>query len=124
MRYYLGQIIDHYTLLQFLGKGPFTEVYLGENRFAEALLFAVKTPAQASIDAASLLERRYRILSRLNHTSIVTGYLLHNPEPVLRLDYAPGRSLQDGITAGNAYDLSFVITSISQIAEALEYAHN
>ena len=49
---------------------------------------------------------------------------MDGPEPVLRLDYAPGRSLQDGIVAGKYYDLLFVVASISQIAHALGYAHN
>src|SRR2546429_5712832 len=124
MQYYPGQIIGHYILLEVLGEGPFTKVYLGKNRFVEHPLFALKTPAQASSDASSTLERRYHILSRLNHASIIACYLVDSPDPVLRLDYASGRSLQDGIAAGKDYDLPFVIASISQIAHALGYAHN
>src|SRR5216110_632397 len=97
MQYYPGQIIGHYILLEVLEKGPFTKVYLAKNRFVENPLFAMKTLVQASSDASATLERRYHILSRLNHTSVITCYLVDGPEPVLRLDYAPGRSLQDGI---------------------------
>ena len=123
MRYYPGHTIGNYTLCQLLGRGPFTEVYLAKNRFAEKVLFTVKTPAQASIDASSILQHRYNILSRLNHTSIIPCYLLDSSEPVVRLDYAPGGSLQDSITAGDSHDLPFIIACILQIASALDYAH-
>ena len=116
--------IGRYDLVKLLGKGPFTEVYLGQNDLVREMHYAVKRPLQRSTDHLQLLQRRVYILSQLEHPSIVRTYTLDNPEPGIGLTFAQQGSLYERISTGDSCDLRFIISCTLQLMDALAYAHS
>jgi hypothetical protein len=119
-----GQKIGDYELLQRLGTGPFTEVFLGKNVYDEKILFAIKTLSQPSRSSQELLAKRIGIASRLNHPAVIKFSRQSGPEPAFALYYAQQGSLRTKLAAGQSSNLAFIINCVQQIANALYYAHS
>jgi predicted ATPase/DNA-binding CsgD family transcriptional regulator len=67
-----------------------------------------------------------RTLAHLSHPHIVRvlDFALHEGFPFLVMEYAPGGSLRQRHPAGSRLRLATIVSYISQVASALQYAHD
>jgi serine/threonine protein kinase len=120
MRICLGQHVGNYQIRRLLGRGGFAEVYLG----TRAALKVLTGPLDEH--EAGAFQREARLLAGLIHPHIVRvlDFGLQDATPFLVLDYAPGGTLRQRHPKGEQLPLTTVIEYVSQIASALQSAHN
>lgn len=121
----VGQQLGNYRLIRLLGQGGFAEVYLGEHIY-------LGTPAAIKVlhtliasENSEHFRREARTIARLVHPHIVRvlDYGLEGMTPFLVEDYAPNGSLRTRHARGVPLPLPTVVDYVSQIADALQYAH-
>src|SRR5262249_19081659 len=121
----VGQQLGNYRLVSLLGHGGFAEVYLGQHE---------RLPLQAAIKVlhvnlmgseAEYFQREAETIARLAHPSIVRilDYDVQEGVPFLVIDYAPGGSMRWRYPKGSLVPLPIIISSVKQVADALQYAH-
>jgi serine/threonine protein kinase len=123
---HVGQQLGNYRLLHLLGRGGFADVYLGEHVY-------LKKPAALKVlhmrlgeqDAAQFL-REAQTLAGLDHPHIVRvlDFAVQDGMPFLVMDYAIGGTLRTRHPAGTRVPLEQILAYISQVASALQYAHD
>jgi tRNA A-37 threonylcarbamoyl transferase component Bud32/DNA polymerase III delta prime subunit/MFS family permease len=120
-----GQQLGNYTLVQLLGRGGQAEVYLGEHRYlkSEAALKVLHASLDDQHSAQFLSEAQ--TLARLVHPSIVRvlDFTVEQGTPVLIMDYAPEGTMRQRYPPGTRVPLATVVSTASQVASALQYAH-
>ena len=121
----VGQQLGNYRMVRLLGQGGFAEVYLGEHVY-------LGTPAAIKVlhtliasDNTEHFRREARTIARLVHPHIVRvlDYGIEGMTPFLVEDYAPNGSLRTRHARGVPLPLPTVVEYVSQIADALQYAH-
>src|SRR2546430_2341571 len=121
----VGQQLGNYRMVRLLGQGGFAEVYLGEHVY-------LGTPAAIKVlhtliasDNTEHFRREARTIARLVHPHIVRvlDYGIEGMTPFLVEDYAPNGSLRTRHARGVPLPLPTVGEYVSQIADALQYAH-
>jgi serine/threonine protein kinase len=121
-----GQQFGNYRLTRLLGQGGFAEVYLGEH-------ILMQSPAAIKILYASLIPtdmqtflQEARTLVALDHPRIVRvkDCGIENGIPFLVMDYAPNGTLRQRYPKNTRASLADVINYVSQVAPALQYAHD
>jgi serine/threonine protein kinase len=122
---HVGQQLGNYRLIQLLGQGNFSEVYLGEHIHLN-MQAAIKVlhGQLASHDVESFLTEA-RTLAHLRHPHIiqVLDFGVEGTTPFLVMDYAPGGNLRQRHPKGILIPLDTIISYVMQVAEALQYAH-
>jgi WD40 repeat protein len=122
----VGQQLGNYRLVRLLGQGGFAEVYLGEHIYLD-------TPAAIKVlytQLASEDEEQFRTEARtvagLIHPHIVRilDYGVEGTTPFLVMDYAPHGTLRNQHPKGVPLPLATVVSYITQLADALQYAHD
>jgi serine/threonine-protein kinase len=118
--------IGSFEVIRELGRGGMGVVYLGRDTRLDRPV-AIKTlPEDLALDPDRLarFEREARVLASLNHSGIGAIYGLEESEgrKHLVLEYVEGRTLAE-ILAGGAVPVHEAIDIATQIAEALEAAH-
>ena len=122
----VGQQFGNYQLIKLLGRGGCSEVYLGKHRYLNS--YAALKVLHARIHPGD--EHRYlaeaQRLVDLRHSHIVhlLDFCIEDGTPVLIVDYAPNGSLRQRYPQGTQMLLTTVVGFVSQIASALQYAHN
>ena len=123
-----GTRLDTYQLIRRLGGGNFGDVYLSEDlhnntQVAIKVLEPIKTQ-----EANQLFLREVRSLVRLKHPHIVPvrdfGVDEKTGIPFIVMEYAPNGSLRQCHPRGTLVPLETVVTYVTQIADALQYAHD
>ncbi|HLG77208.1 MAG TPA: serine/threonine-protein kinase, partial [Ktedonobacteraceae bacterium] len=120
------RIVGNYQLLRVLGKGGFAEVYLGKhihlNTYAAVKLLRTHMDRQA----VDKFRREARLVAQLRHPHIIsiTDFGVTAGVPYLVMDYAPGGTLRQLFPEGTVVDPLTVLSYLSPIAEALDYAHS
>lgn len=119
-----GQI-GKYRLLRLLAEGGFASVYLGEHIHLDTLA-AIKI-LRASLESGDQDEFRKeaRIVARLRHPHIIRvhDFDIEANMPFLVMDYAPRGNLRQRHPRGSRLSLSTVLSYLTQIGQALHYAH-
>ncbi|HEX4206051.1 MAG TPA: serine/threonine-protein kinase, partial [Ktedonobacteraceae bacterium] len=121
----VGQALGNYRLVQLLGRGGFAEVYLGEHVHLNThSAIKVLTTQLANADHLRFREEA-RIVARLRHPHIVSihDFALQDGVPFLVMDYAPGGSLRQRHPAGSLVSYPLILSYLTQVAAALDYAH-
>jgi formylglycine-generating enzyme required for sulfatase activity/dienelactone hydrolase/predicted Ser/Thr protein kinase len=122
----VGQIVDHYEILEFLGKGGFGEVWKARdtrlNRFV-----AIKRLPESLIEDPERRERLRReahAASSLNHPNICTihDFAEIDGEYLLVMEYIEGKTLAEILRSG-PLPVTSAIRIAAQIADALADAH-
>jgi tetratricopeptide (TPR) repeat protein len=121
----VGQCLGNYRLVSLLGQGGYAEVYLGQH-VRLSLQAAIKVlHAHLSEREAEHFSQEAQIIARLSHPSIVRvfDYDVQEGVPFLVMDYAPGGSLRRRYPRGSQVALPLLVSSVKQVAAALQYAH-
>src|SRR5258706_2289272 len=120
-----GQQLGNYRLIQLLGQGNFSEVYLGKHVHLNTQA-AIKVLHEhlANHDAEGFLTEA-RTIAHLRHPHIVQvlDFGVEGTTPFLVMEYAPGGNLRQRHPKGTPLSLDTIIAYVTQVAEALQYAH-
>src|SRR5437588_8704772 len=120
-----GQQLGNYRLMRLLGRGNFSEVYLGEHiHLNTQAAIKVLDGQLANHDAEGFLTEA-RTLAHLRHPHIiqVLDFGVEGATPFLVMDYAPNGNLRQHYPKGTFAPLNVVLARVMQIADALQYAH-
>lgn len=122
----VGQQFGNYRLVRFLGQGGFAEVYLGEHLLMGSLAAIKILNAQLIATESQLFIQEARTLVRLEHPHIVRikECGIEGGIPFLVMDYAPNGTLRQRHPGGTQVPLEHVVSYVSQVASALQYAHD
>ena len=121
----IGQHFGNYRLIALLGEGGYTQVYLGQH-VRLSLQAAIKVlHTHLTEQEAEHFQQEAETIAQLAHPSIVRilDYDVHDGVPFLVMDYAPHGSLRKLHPKGTQLPLQTVISYVTQVAAALQYAH-
>jgi eukaryotic-like serine/threonine-protein kinase len=123
----IGKTISHYRILEKLGQGGMGEVFLAEDsslRRNVALKF-LPSALQQDATAQKRLVREAQAAASLDHP-----YICHIHEvgrvdsnDFIVMEYIEGRTLGSRLEEG-PFDIREAVQKSTEVAEALEYAHN
>ena len=121
----IGQTFGNYRLTALLGSGGFAEVYLGEHTRLGMQAAVKLLHAHLAGEEAAHFQEEARIIAELIHPHIirVLDFDVQENTPFLVLDYAPNGSLRQRHKKGEQVPLDLVVSYVTQMAEALQYAH-
>src|SRR2546421_4279868 len=125
MAYHVGQQLGNYRLIQLLGQGSFSVVYLGKHiHLNTQAAIKVLHGQLASLDMEAFLTEA-RTIAHLRHPHIVQvlDFGVEAQTPFLVIDYAPGGTLRQRHPKGAMLPPDTVVTYVTQVADALQYAH-
>src|SRR6266571_3805490 len=125
---HLGQQVGEYRLLHQIGKGSFGAVYLAKylhgNSHAAVKLLRLQLTSRE--DLKDFLNEA-RTMMRLRHPHIVPLLdfgLTRDDTPYLVMEYAAGGTLRQHYPKGTKLPLETIDTYVTQLASALQYAHD
>src|SRR5712692_1251537 len=121
----IGQQLGNYRLVALLGQGGFAEVYLGQH-VRLTLQAAIKVLHTHLVGSeAEHFSQEAETIAKLTHPSIVRVFDFDVQEgaPFLVMDYAPNGSLRRCYPKGSVVPLPQILSSVKQVAAALQYAH-
>jgi predicted ATPase/DNA-binding CsgD family transcriptional regulator len=121
----VGQQFGNYRLVSLLGQGGYAEVYLGQH-VRLSLQAAIKVlHAYLTGSEAEHFYQEAETIAKLTHPSIVRvlDFDLQDGVPFLVMDYAPNGSLRRRYSKGTVVPLPQIVSSVKQVAAALQYAH-
>ena len=123
----IGRMLGCYEILSLLGKGGMGEVYRArDTKLGREVALKVLPKAFArDRERLARFRREARLLASLNHENIAAIYGLEESEGrhFLVMELVPGEDLRDRIIREGAVPLEESLKIASQIAEALEHAH-
>jgi len=121
----LGQQCGNYRLVSLLGQGGYAEVYLGQHvRFNHQAAIKV-LHAHLTNQEAEHFQQEAETIATLAHPSIirVLDFDVQDGVPFLVIDYAPNGTLRRLYPKGSLVPLPIILSSVKQVADALQYAH-
>jgi serine/threonine protein kinase len=124
-----GQRLGDYLLTRKLGQGTYGIVYLGQNIHdqTQAAIKVLEIPSsEAKLKTFFRnFTKEARLYHRLQHPHIIKllDFDIEEDTPFLVMDYAPNGTLRDRHKKGLVVPLDDVVTYVSQVADALQYAH-
>ncbi|HEV2580036.1 MAG TPA: serine/threonine-protein kinase, partial [Ktedonobacteraceae bacterium] len=121
-----GQQFGKYRLLRLIGRGGFADVYLGEHvhlKNQSALKLLHNQLSGVDIDA---FLKEAQTIARLDHPHIVRifDFDVQDGIPFLVMGFAPNGTLRDRYPKRTLLPLSAIVSHVTGIADALQYAHN
>lgn len=128
----VGRQFGIYYLINFLGEGGFSNVYLGQHVRLSTKQAAVKVmknqPEEKLADFQRELtnfQREAETIAQLSHPHIVhiLDFGLADGVPFLAMDYCPQGTLRERHASGDQLALPTVVSYAMQIADALQYIH-
>src|SRR5207247_9585083 len=121
----LGQQFGNYRLVSLLGQGGYAEVYLGQHvRLNQQAAIKVLHAHLSGVEAEHF-QQEAQTIATLVHPGIVRvfEYDVQDGVPFLVMDYAPNGSLRQRYPKGSLVPLPVIVSSVKQVAAALQYAH-
>src|SRR6266436_3770162 len=121
----VGQQLGNYRVLRLLGRGGFSEVYLGEHVYLKKHAALKILHLQLADEQATQFLREAQTLARLEHPHIVRvlDFAVQDGTPFLAMEYAAGSTLRKLHPAGTRVPLERILAYVNQVASALQYAH-
>jgi len=126
----LPERLGKYSIVEVLGKGAMGVVYKGFDPHIRRTV-ALKVIRKEHIDddhSATLIARfknEAQAAGRLTHPGIVAVYEYGEDEAVayIAMEYVQGKGLREYFQRGTRFGLSDVVSIMTQLLEALDYAH-
>jgi len=123
--------LGKYQIVEVIGKGAMGVVYKGYDPVLERHV-ALKTASkdQVDLELATQIIARFKnealAASRLNHPAIVSIYDYGENKQVafIAMEYVQGRGLRDFLARQERFGLQEVMSIMSQLLDALDYAHD
>jgi serine/threonine protein kinase len=123
----IGRQLGSYRLTKLLGEGGFASVYLGQHVQIAAQQAAIKVLHLTQVNTQQFRQEAETIAA-LKHPHIVRllDFDIEQKTGIsfLVLDYAPNGSLRTRHADGEKLSLETVMQYVTQIADALQYAHD
>jgi len=121
----IGKQLGTYRLLRVLGEGGFATVYLGEHVHLGTLAALKLLHLSFSPEDSEAFRKEAQLIARLEHPYIVRvlDYDVQAGTPFLVMSFASGGTLRTVHPKGMVVPLPAVVDYVTQIAEALQYAH-
>jgi len=122
----VGQQFGNYRLIRMLGEGAFAEVYLGEHIYLGTQAAIKVLHTQLHSDDTEKFRAEARTIAHLVHPHIVRvlEFGIEGKTPFLVMDYAPYGTLRQRHPRGVPLPLGTIVSYITQVAVALQYAHD
>ena len=122
----VGQQFGNYRVLRLLGRGGFADVYLGEHVYLKSYAALKMLHAHLSDQDAPQFLQEAQMLARLSHPHIVRilDFAVQEGLPFLVMDYVPGGTLRALYPRDTRLPLGTIAAYVTQVASALQYAHN
>ena len=126
MTNHIAEQFGNYRLVRHLGRGAFSDVYLG-------IHVHLKTPAAIKLLHTELtsgdvekFRNEARTIARLEHPHIVRvlDFGIEDHTPFFVMVYAPNGTLRQRHPKGSILSLTTIVSYVTQIAGALQFAHN
>ncbi len=122
----IGKKIGGYEILELIGHGGMATVYRAQQVSMNRVVAVKILPRQFLNDETYMqrFNREVKIVAQLEHRNIVPvhDYGEEDGQPYIVMRYMSGGSVDDLLRDG-ALDLERIVSIISQIAPALDYAH-
>ncbi len=120
------QRLGNYRLIQLLGKGAFSDVYLGEHLYLSTPVAIKVLRSRVDLPALDDFLTEARYISHLGHPHIIRvfDFGLEADAPFLVMDYAPYGNLRDLHPRGSVVPLPAIVSYVQALASALQYAHD
>jgi serine/threonine protein kinase/tetratricopeptide (TPR) repeat protein len=121
----VGRQLGNYRLFRLLGKGSFAKVYLGEHLHLGTQAAIKVLQIGLGSDDVEDFRTEARTIARLVHPHIVRvfDFGLEETTPFLVMDYAPHGTLRKLHPKRSRLPLDTVLSYVTPIAVALQYAH-
>lgn len=121
----IGEVLGNYILLKRVGQGNFAEVYLGEHRYLERPAAIKILHVSMSPATHEAFRHEAKLIAHLQHPHIVQvlDFGIQDQTPYLAMDYLANGTLRMKYPKGTRLSPEQIITSVKQIASALDYAH-
>ena len=125
---YKGFELGKYKLLDLLGTGGMSSVYLAEHMVMKRKV-AIKVLPKKKVNHSSYLQRfqlEAQATARLDHPNIVRAYDIDNQgdNHYIVMEYVRGRDLQAMIKDDGPMSYELAANYIAQAARGLQHAHN
>src|SRR5437660_2052805 len=122
----IGEHLGNYRLLRLLGSGGFADVYLAEQIYLNTLAAIKVLNTHLTPETMTNFLREARQLSHLDHPHIlrVLDFGLAQERPYLVMEYAQGGTLRQRHPRGSRVPLQAILSYVSDVAAALQYAHD
>ncbi len=122
----IGKILNHFKVLDRLGKGGMGEVYVAEDGKLKRRVALKVLPEEVARDPARLdrFQREAESIAALNHPNIVTIYSIEEADGIrfLTMELVEGETLTQLIPS-NGMDVESFLRFSAPVAEALSSAH-
>src|SRR5437660_11223623 len=121
----VGQQLGNYRLTHLLGRGNFSEVYLGKHIHLNTQAAIKVLHEQLANHEMTGFLTEARTIAHLRHPHIiqVLDFGVEDTTPFLVMDYAPGGTLRQRHPKGTRLSPDIVVTYVRQVANALQSAH-
>ncbi len=121
-----GRTLDDFTILEAIGHGAFSDVYLAND--ASGRRVVLKIPHEAIIGDVNTFDRFRRemeIARTLDHPGIQRSYDAggDRSRPYLVMDYVQGETLRSRLGREGQLPIEQAIDFACQLADAMAYAH-
>jgi serine/threonine protein kinase len=123
---YVGQQFGNYRLIRLLGRGGFSEVFLGKHVYLDTIAAIKVVYAQLANNDLDNFYKEARAIALLTHPHVIRilEFGVDNGRPFLVMDYAPNGTLRQRYPKGVPLAPFVVLPHIQQIASALQYIHD
>ncbi|QGJ69140.1 Serine/threonine protein kinase [Planctomycetales bacterium 10988] len=120
--------LGKYHLLDHLGKGGMSQVYLAEHQMMQRQV-AIKVLPYHRVNQTSYLERflqESKAISNLSHPNLIQAFTVGNQDDLyyLVMEYLTGLDLEQLVKTEGPLPIQKALFCIRQAAEGLKYAHS
>ena len=124
---YKGFFLDKYKMLNHLGTGGMSTVYLAEHTLMQRRV-AIKVLPHAKVGDSSYLERFFRearAIASLDHPNIVQAYSADNEKNTyyIVMEFVEGQDLEKTVLENGPLPYADAVNYIRQAADGLAHAH-
>jgi len=122
-----GQSVNHYRILERLGRGGMGEVYLAEDsKLRRKVALKILFPERSDFpEGWTRFEQEAGALAAVNHPNLVTLYSLEEWDGVrfITMEWVDGQTLQEVLNSCGPLPLADLVEIAVQTAEGLAEAH-